>query len=238
METIDGNWIMKGLADGDPRCLQGFEPCIELVTRTGFLPLFSNSVPGFSVEERAPLRHWWTGDGLDPWEWRKYMARSEKVAYGKFFAGRAGFISLAWLPVFANWRRDGYDFDALWDEGKASLRSRKVMEVFPEGTDLFSFEAKQKAGFGPGKEKNFEGTVTALQMKTYLVIRDFRQRINRKGKPYGWDIAVYSSPETVWGYDLVTSAYAEDPEKSRQRIFGRMRELYGVSDEEIRKVLG
>ena len=112
------------------------------------------------------------------------------------------------------------------------------MDVFPEGESLFSFEAKQRAGFGKGGEKNFEGTVTSLQMRTYLVIRDFRRRMNRKGDPYGWEIAVYSTPETVWGYDLVTSAYVEEPEASGERIKGRIRELYGASDADIRKVLG
>lgn len=48
----------------------------------------------------------------DPWEWRCLMARSGKVAYGKSFAGKVGFISKAWFPHFANWRRDGYDFDS------------------------------------------------------------------------------------------------------------------------------
>lgn len=238
MDTENGYWIMKGLPDDAPGCIKDFEQCIGRVTAYGFLPLFSCRIPGFSVEEHSPAGGWWTGGRSDPWEWRKLMARSEKVAYGKFFGGRAGFISLEWLPVFANWRRDGYDFDALWDDGKATARAKKVMDAFGEGESLFSFEAKRKAGFGRDGEKNFEGTVTSLQQQTYLVIRDFRQRINRNGGAYGWDIAVYSTPETVWGYDLVTSAYAEEPSASGERIKGRIRELFGASDADIRKVLG
>ena len=46
--------------------------------------------------------------------WREIIARSGKVAYGKFFDKKAGFISVEWLPVFANYRRDGDDFDALY----------------------------------------------------------------------------------------------------------------------------
>ena len=48
-----------------------------------------------------------------------------------------------------------------------------------------------------GGEKNFEGTVTDLQMGGYLLIRDFRQRINKKGVPYGWPISVYTTPEAL-----------------------------------------
>ena len=29
-----------------------------------------------------------------------------------------------------NYRRDGYDFDALWDDEKASRRQKKIMDLF------------------------------------------------------------------------------------------------------------
>ena len=61
--------------------------------------------------------------------------------------------------------------------------------------ERFFFELKRQAGFGKGGEKNFEGTVTDLQMGSYLLIRDFRRRANKKGFPYGWHISVYSTPE-------------------------------------------
>ena len=68
----------------------------------------------------------------DPWEWREIIARSGKVAYGKFFDKKAGFISKQWFPYFANFRRDGYDFDALWDDEKASIRQKKIMDFYLE----------------------------------------------------------------------------------------------------------
>ena len=37
------------------------------------------------------------------------IAAGGRIAYGKFFDRKAGFISREWLPVFANYRRDGYD---------------------------------------------------------------------------------------------------------------------------------
>ena len=59
-------------------------------------------------------------------------ARSGKVAYGKFFNKKAGFISLEWFPWFANFRRDGYDFDARWEDGLAGYRNKKIMDIFGE----------------------------------------------------------------------------------------------------------
>ena len=205
------------------------EEAITYIKKTGFLPLFKNDIPGFSLEERTFSGDWWSGDAQrDPWEWRKIMAGSGEMAYGKFFDKRAGFISRDWFPYFANYRRDGYDFDALWDDEKASMRQKKIMDLFAEenkDTELHSFEVKQNAGFGKGGEKNFEGTMADLEMRMYLCISDFRQRKNKRGENYGWSIAVYSTPEHLWGYDYVTSAYQEEPSESWDRIVGRMKAL-------------
>lgn len=218
MASESGEWILRGIAADDPRCLHSPEELIRAVDELGFLPLFHNGIPGFSVEERTAVRWWWDEDeAQDPWVWREVLARSGRVAYGKFFGHKAGFISLNWLPYFANARRNGYDFDSRWDEGLATRREKKIMDALGED-ELFSFQLRQKAGFGKGGEKNFEGTVSQLQMQTYLVVRDFRARVNKLGQPYGWRIAVYATPEHLWGYDRVTAAYGEEPERSRECI--------------------
>ena len=58
METINGEWIMKGCVSSDPSALHVAEELISLVHTIGFLPLFSNDIPGFSVEERVPAYVW------------------------------------------------------------------------------------------------------------------------------------------------------------------------------------
>ena len=211
---------MRGLDWDDPSRVQTWEDLIDLINEVGFLPLFKNEVDGFSVEENTGYLYWWTGDEeQDPWEWRCLMARSGKVAYGKFFGKKAGFISKAWFPHFANWRRDGYDFDSRWDEELASIRCKRVMDQFENRPELFSFELKRLAGFGKEGEKNFDGTVTDLQMQSYLLIRDFRRRINKKGLEYGWPISVYSTLETLWGYEHISSAYLIDPAASKAMVY-------------------
>ena len=106
MANEGGEWILYGVARDDPRRLASPEALLAHVDDVGFLPLFKNDVPGFSVEERTCPEDWWTGDpARDPWEWRELLARSGRVAYGKFFDKKAGFISLRWLPAFANCRR-------------------------------------------------------------------------------------------------------------------------------------
>ena len=142
-------------------------------------------------------------------------------------------VSKKWFPYFANMRRDGYDFDSLWDDGKANMRQKKIMDLFEDDTRLFSYEVKEKAGFGKGGLKNFEGTITDLQMMTYLCMRDFKKRINKKGEPYGWDVAIYAKPEQLFGYKHVTKAYKESPDESRERIIKQIKKCFGVNDERI-----
>lgn len=243
MANESGTWIMYGVSEDDPECIHTVQEAIEYINKVGFLPLFKNDIPGFSLEERTVPQYWWCEDPeRDPWKWREIIARSGQVAYGKFFDKKAGFISREWFPYFANYRRDGYDFDALWEDELASMRQKKIMDLFGEenvDAELYSFEMKERAGFGKEGEKNFEGTVTDLEMKMYLCLRDFCQRKNKRGEDYGWSIAVYSTPEHLWGYDHVTSAYGEEPEESWKRIVNHMNEIYPIATEaQVRRVLG
>lgn len=232
MGNENGTWIMHGISRNDPGCIHTFEEMIEYVNKVGFVPLFKNEIPGFSIEEHTESAYWWSGDiEHDPWEWRELAARSQKVAYGKFFDKKAGMISLEWLPVFVNYRRDGYDFDALWEDEKASLRQKRIMDLFEKKDEIFSNEMKIRAGFGKDGEKNFEGVLTALQMEIYLCVKDFRQRLNRKGEAYGWPIAIYATPESLWGAEYVTRDYHESPESSKRKIEEHMRKLYpGITE--------
>lgn len=246
METVNGDFIMLGCDESDPSCLHGVENLISLVHTIGFLPLFSNVIPGFSVEERVPAYRWWTGDPkIDPWEWRMILAAHPDIAYGKFFNRSAGFVSKSFFPTFVNYRRNGYDFDALFEDELASYRAKKIMDVFEldeeaAGKELMSYEIKSLAGFGKdGGEKNFDGCLTELQMQTFLLLSDFRQKKNKKGIAYGWHIAAVETPETKWGRDFVTSAYVEDPMMSWQKIEDRMKTWFPeASDGQIKKVLG
>ena len=240
MEEINGKWYLSGVEKNDPSCIHTCRELEEFIGEIGFLPLFETGIPGFSVENHTDPLDWWGEDAdKDPWNWRTVIAREGNIAYGKFFGKRAGFISKKWFPYFANMRRDGYDFDALWDDGKASLRQKKIMDLFEEeSTKLFSFEIKQNAGFGKGGEKGFEGTLTELQMRTYLCMRDFKKRVNKKGEEYGWDVAIYAVPEQLYGYRHVAKAYNETPEESAERIVKQIKKYYKDADDAvIRKLI-
>ena len=232
MSVENGEWIMHGLDWNDPCRIRTWRELVNWINEVGFLPLFGNEIKGFSVEEHVSPNFWWTGDTeQDPWEWREIIARSREVAYGKFFGKKAGFISLGWLPYFANCRRNGYDFDSLYDEGLANARSKQIMDIFanPEHDGawkddlIFSTELKKRAGFGKDGAKNFSGVLTDLQMQLYLVVVDFKRRQNKRGGEYGMPVSILLPPEAAWGYDAVTSAYGEAPEISAKRIAAHIR---------------
>lgn len=236
------DWTMKGLPARDPRCIRSAAQLTEWIRRVGFMPFFAGEIPGLSVEEHTPLGAWWTGNrATDPWEWREAVAAAHEVAYGKFFDGRAGFISQEWLPHFANARRNGWDFDGKWQNGDASHRERAIMEHFvdPESEDeptftgatILSTELKRMAGFGKGGEKNFPGVLTGLEMQLYLVIGGFRRRTNRRGGEFGMPVSVIMAPESLWGYERMTAAYVESPAESWQKIYNHARQMAPGADE-------
>lgn len=91
MGNESGTWIMYGVDWDDPECLRTVEDTIDYINEIGFLPLFKNEIPGFSLEERTVPAHWWCEDPeKDPWMWRAIIARKHDIIYGKFFDKKAG----------------------------------------------------------------------------------------------------------------------------------------------------
>ena len=144
MANEGGEWIMKGLDWDNPFRIRSWRELINWINEVGFLPLFANEAEGFSAEEL----YWWTGDPeQDPWQWREIIPAAGEVAYGKFFNNKAGFISREWFPYFANVRRDGYDFDAAWDDELVQRRYKAIMDICEDGDMHPGFVLKPSAGF-------------------------------------------------------------------------------------------
>ena len=189
-----------------------------LVQQMGFLPFFSCAIPNFSIEEFTPSRYWFV-EGVDgPWEWRMELARRGVVAYGKLFAKKAGLVSREWYPDLANYRRNGYDFDARYEDGLASHKEKRVIDVLLREGPTLSKDLKRLAGFGSGGLKGFDTVITNLQMQTYVTVHSFEYAHDKYGRPYGWGVARYAVTEDVLGSDVTLGAYNRDPEESKARI--------------------
>ena len=211
------------------RTLKSARDMIDLVKEIGFLPLFDVGVPEFSVEALT-RGQWWTGKADDPWGWRVEAAASGEIIYAKIFQGRAGFVSPEWFKKFANYRRDGYDYDSRWEEGLETIRNHDIMEcVSRHPMGIMTSEIKKIVG-----KTGFDGALTHLQNQTYLIISGFERKRNRFGEPYGWEIAVIDTPENVFGADTATGAYNESPEKSIKDIIDHLRKtLKGIDEDAL-----
>lgn len=239
MITVDGKWTMEGLDRSDEKRIKTVDELKDYINRIGFLPFFKGTVEGFSLEEITASEDWWCGNpAKDPWEWRAIIAGEGNIAYGKFFNNKAGFISKEWFPIFAAYRRDGYDFDSRYEDGLASLRQKKLMELLNIYDALPSYELKKLAGFSKHGEKNFEGTIASLQMQTYVVIRGFRRRLNKKNEKYGWAVADYMLSEKLYGADFVRSAYSIPTDKAKDMIIEHVLKLCPkASVKEVEKLI-
>lgn len=211
----------------------------ETVQRLGFLPFFKNEIPGFSIAEHTPPQLWFSDTQEGPWEWKGPIIRTGDCVYGKFFRGRAGYISRDWYPVFANCRRNGYDFDALYDDGFAPYGDKQIYDALSSRGTLLSRELKILSGYGKGGDKGFDPRITRLQMQCYVLIQDFEYMRDKLGKEYGWGVARYATPERIFGEDFMAEAYREDPAASKARVYAQLRAICPEANEkQIKKLLG
>lgn len=210
----------------------------SIIKQFGFLPFFRNGIEGFSIEEMTPPELLFGDDTSDgPWQWKGPVISHWESAYGKFFRGKAGYVSLKWLPDFMNWRRSllplsGFDEDA-----------RHIHEVLVAGESMLSKELKKASGFSLSRrrllinadnpdesvrnERNgmaFDALIAHLQMGTHVSIADFEYLVSRKGETYGWGVARYCTPEAMYPDLFPIEAQVEHrtPKESRERIIDHL----------------
>ena len=206
-----------------------------LVDRFGFLPFFPNEIPGFSVAEHTPKDLWFSKEIDGPWEWKGPAIRQCGGAYGKFFCSKAGFVSRVWFQDFANYRRDGYDFEGRFEDGFASYKDKVIFDVLEQHGEMLSKSLKIEAG----RPKGFTGSLTRLQMQTYIITTDFVYQQDLYGRSYGWGIANYATPEAYFGRDFMDTAYERSPGESHQRIMEHLAALFPTASEAaIQKLIG
>lgn len=209
----------------------------EAVQRIGILPLFQNSLPGFSAEEHAAPATWFS-DEPGVWEWKGPVIREAGCAYGKFFEKKAAFISAEWFPDFANYRRDGYDFDARYDDGLASYKDKQLFDLLEARAPVLSKALKREGNYRKGGTTGFDTSMNRLQAQGYVVISDFVYMKDRWGKEYGWGVAEYSTPEKFFGEAFTSAVYRRPPEESFQRLLEHLHKLLpDVSDKALRRFL-
>lgn len=226
----------------------------HMVIEFGFLPFFRCGINGFSIEDVTPEELWFSDELDGPWEWKGPIISMGSVAYGKFFSGKAGFVSLEWLPDFINYRRSLVPMSRMSDE-------KRLYDEIVAHESLLSTELKRICGFTASRnvrlnpiekialagvehtseasrlKSSFEKLITRLQMSTYVVTADFEYNYTKQGKPYGWGKARYTTPELMYGEEL--SMVERTPEESFRRILCHLNEhLPDAPETVLKKIIG
>lgn len=222
--------------------LNSCEDLERTVQNMGFLPFFKNAIEGFSIEEMTPPTRWFSDEYDGPWEWKGPVIRQGNCAYGKLFCGKAGYVSLDKYPDFLNMRRSGYIM---------SPDEKRVYDLLVAHESLLSKELKKLGGFKrslaksrnpidllvktpvvhKNKTEGFETIMTRLQMHCYVVIADFEYDYTHDGRRYGWGIARYTTPEALFGDEIIRKSTYSSPEKSKEYLLEYLKQLLPQADE-------
>ena len=197
----------------------------ELVNAVGVLPFFH--VDGLlCLEDFVHPSRWFTSlEG--PWEWKGRLAREKRCVYGKLLHGGAAFVSLDLFPELVLVRRDGYDFEGMWEDG---LASRTDHDIMAQMTGPRVSKAVRRA---IGSPKDYDRELIRLQMQTFLIPVDFVYDVDRQGRPYGWGNALLDTPEHFFGEDYVNCAMSVSPEEAVSHMEARMAPLLARPDTDL-----
>ena len=188
-----------------------------LIQEVGFLPLLDSGIAGYSAEAIVDdeCRYVVYSDGgwdWPLWKWKGPIVQEGDCVYGKFFAGKAGFVSRAWWPDLCNWRRSKFPQPA-----EGSIEETILMTLAENGS-------------------LFDGYITRLQMAARIVTEDFVYPTDKHGREYGWGWSLLTTPEALYGRDACQCV--RTPEESYQRIFDHLRQLLPEATErQIRKLI-
>lgn len=220
--------------------LRSAEELADLVNEIGFLPFFRNAIPGFSIEESTPGELWFADSVDGPWEWKGPAIERSGCAYGKFFQSKAMYISAQWFPDFANFRRDGYDFEGFYEDGFARNQDKKIIDALNRAGPLRTKALKCEAGYA-GKDglKGFDGTITRLMMQTFVLIDGIEYMTDQFGRAYGWGVCRYATPEQRFGADCFETVYERSPAESGERVLKQLKKILPDADGgDVTRLLG
>ena len=208
---------------------------MELIQEIGFLPLLDSGIRGYSAEEMVDedCRYVVFPGGWDwpLWKWKGPVVTEGDCVYGKFFAGKAGFISREWWPDFYNYRRSSRPAP-----GEGSIEET-ILLTLEECESLITRELRAACGFdGPKMRSKFDGYITRLQMAARIVTEDFVYPRDKHNRQYGWGWSLLTTPERLLGRDACLCD--RTPEESYERIRRQLRTICPeATDKQIDKMI-
>ena len=209
---------------------------MEYIQEVGFLPLLNSGIRGYSAEDVVDedCRYVVFDDGgwdWPLWKWKGPIVTSAPCVYGKFFAGKAGFVSRDWWPDLCNYRHCVYPAPS---EGSIE---EAILLTLEERGSLITRELRAACGFdGPKMRSRFDNYVTRLQMACRIVTEDFVYPVDKHGREYGWGWSLLTTPQRLLGRD--TFQCNRTPQESFSRMLGHLKSLLpDATDKQIIKLI-
>ena len=210
---------------------------MECIQQVGFLPLLDSGIQGYAAEgmmaEECRFTQFDDGSWEWPlWQWKGSVVREGNCVYGKFFAGKAGFVSREWWPDLYNWRRSK---NPVPKEGSIE---DTILTILRENGSMITRELRAACNFtGKNMRSKFDGYVSRLQMGTYIITEDFVYPVDKHGREYGFGWALLTTPEELLGHE--TCLCNRSPEESYQRIYNHLLQLLpNATEKKIKKLIG
>lgn len=209
---------------------------IDCIQQVGFLPLLESGIPGYAAEamlaEECRFTEFPDGTWEWPlWQWKGPVVTEGNCVYGRFFAGKAGFISRGWWPDFCNWRRHSHPVP---EEGSIE---EAILATLCEHGSMIARELRAACDFtGPKMRSKFDAFVNRLQMACYVVTEDFVYPVDKHGREYGFGWSLLTTPERLLGRAACQCSRA--PEASYQRMAAHLLQLLPhATEKQIAKLL-
>ena len=128
---------------------------------------------------------------------------------------------------------------ARYDDGLANYRDKTLFELIDGNAPIVSKQLKKLGNYKKGGNKGFDSIVTRLQSQCYVIISDFVYMKDKYGRPYGWGVAEYSTPEKFMGEEFTDKVYSKSPQESYERLLEHFCRLFPDEDlKKLKKILG
>ena len=209
---------------------------IGFIQKVGFLPLLDSGIRGYSAEDIVDedCRYVMLPDGgwdWPLWKWKGPVVAEGGCVYGKFFAGKAGFVSREWWPDFSNYRRSQHP-----KPSEDSIEETILYTLQNQGS-MITRELRAACGFtGPKMRSKFDSYLTRLQMATRIITEDFVYPQDRHGHQYGWGWSLLTTPEIL--FDGNSCRCMRTPQESFVRICEHLHALLPeATDKQILKLI-
>ena len=209
---------------------------MDYIQEVGLLPLLNSGIPGYSAEDivSEECRYVVFPDGgwdWPLWKWKGQIVAEGNCVYGKFFAGKAGFVSREWWPDLYNYRRSKSQ------EPEEGTIEDAILQTLHENGSMITRELRTACGFtGKNMRSKFDGYITRLQGACRIVTEDFIYPTDKHGREYGWGWALLSLPEQLLGREACRCD--RTPEESYARLHDHLRTLLPQATErQIEKMI-